>query len=216
MSAPRRLDAAALQEAVQALCAHDAALAALVARDGTPPLWPRPEGFVTLARIILEQQVSLESAASLFRRLDASIEGGVHPRSIVALGADGLRALGVTRQKAAYWVALAEQVVEARLDLAALASFPDDDVLAHLQRVPGIGPWTANVYLLFALGRPDAWPPGDLALHMALRDVRGLDRVPTSNEAQHLASRWAPHRATAARILWQAYLRERGRRTELA
>ena len=216
MSEPRRLDAALLREAVQALCAHDAALAALVARDGSPPLWTRPEGFVTLARIILEQQVSLESAASLFRRLDASIEGGVHPGSIIALGADGLRTLGVTRQKAAYLFALAEQVVEGRLDLAALASTHDEHVLEHLQRVPGIGPWTAHVYLLFALGRPDAWPPGDLALHMALRDVRGLDRVPTSNEAVHLASVWSPHRATAARILWHGYLLERGRNTELA
>jgi len=215
MSTPRRLDAASLQEAVQTLCAHDAALAALVARDGVPPLWPRPEGFVTLARIILEQQVSLESAASLFRRLDASIAGGVQPGSIIAIGADGLRALGVTRQKAAYLFALAEQVVEGRLDLASIATMPDEQVLAHLQRVPGIGPWSAQVYLLFALGRPDAWPPGDLALHMALRDVRGLDGVPTSSEALHLASLWAPHRATAARILWHGYLRERKRSVEI-
>lgn len=215
MSAPRRLDAAMLQEAVQQLCAHDTALAALVARDGMPPLWPRPEGFVTLARIILEQQVSLESAASLFRRLDASIPGGMQPGSIIAQGADGLRALGVTRQKAAYLFALAEQVVEGRLDLARLSQVPDDEALAHLQRVPGIGPWSAHVYLLFALGRPDAWPPGDLALHIALRDVRGLDRVPTSNEAQHLASLWSPHRATAARILWHGYLRERKRSVEM-
>lgn len=89
MSPPLRLDAATLQEAVQALCERDPALAELVARDGIPPLWPRPEGFVTLARIVLEQRVSLESAASLFRRLDASIPGGLNPEPLMALGADG-------------------------------------------------------------------------------------------------------------------------------
>jgi DNA-3-methyladenine glycosylase II len=206
-----RLDAASLHEAVEALCARDHALAQIVARYGPPPLWARDEGFVTLVRIILEQQVSLESAATLFRRLDASVDGGLQPATIVALGADGLRALGVTRQKAAYLFALAEQVIERRLDLGALAALPDAEVLAQLQRVPGIGPWTAQVYLLFALGRPDAWPPGDLALHIALQQARELPTVPTSNEALHLASLWAPYRAVAARILWHGYLTERGR-----
>lgn len=215
MSVPHRLDAATLQEAVQALCARDAALAQLVERDGPPPLWARPEGFVTLARIILEQQVSLESAASLYRRLEAQMPGGFSPGGVIACGADGLRGLGVTRQKAAYLFALAEQVLEGRLDLAALHTHTDETVLALLQRVPGIGPWTAQVYLLFALGRPDAWPPGDLALHAALREVRGLAHVPTSNEVVHFASLWSPHRATAARILWHAYLRERGRSVEI-
>lgn len=211
---PLRLDAALLLEAVEALCQRDTALARLVQKHGTPPLWERPEGFVTLARIILEQQVSLESAATLFRRLDATLAGGMHPAGIIAAGADGLRQLGVTRQKAAYLFALAEQVLETRLDLPALSQLPDDVVLVQLQRVPGIGPWTAHVYLLFALGRPDVWPPGDLALHLALRDVRELERAPTSNEALHLASLWSPHRATAARILWHAYLRDRGRRVD--
>lgn len=215
MSPPHRLNTATLQQAVQALCERDPALAELVARDGIPPLWPRPEGFVTLARIVLEQQVSLESAASLFRRLDASIPGGLNPEPLMALGADGLRALGVTRQKAAYLFTIAEQVVEGRLELARLGALPDEEVLARLQRVPGVGPWTAQVYLLFALQRPDAWPPGDLALHRALRDVRALDRVPTSNEAVHLAQLWSPHRATAARILWHGYLKERKRSTEM-
>jgi DNA-3-methyladenine glycosylase II len=139
------------------------------------------------------------------------VDGGLQPATIVALGADGLRALGVTRQKAAYLFALAEQVIERRLDLGTMAALPDAEVLAQLQRVPGIGPWTAQVYLLFALGRPDAWPPGDLALHLALQQARELPKVPTSNEALHLASLWAPNRAVAARILWHGYLSQRGR-----
>lgn len=193
------------------LCARDPALAHIVAQHGAPPLWARDEGFVTLVRIILEQQVSLESAATLFRRLEASLDGGVQPGTILSVGPDGLRARGLTRQKAAYLFALAEQLLERRLDLEALALLPDAEVLAQLQRVPGIGPWTAQVYLLFALGRPDAWPPGDLALHLALQQARDLPTVPTSNEALHLASLWSPYRAVAARILWHGYLTERGR-----
>lgn len=211
MTTPARLTPATLLEAVQQLCVRDTALATLVAHHGVPPLWPRPEGFVTLVRMILEQQVSLESAATLFRRLDGAVPGGLRAESIIAIGADGLRALGVTRQKAAYLFALAEQVIERRLDLEALAALPDADVLVQLQRVPGIGPWTAQVYLLFALGRPDAWPPGDLALHKALGEVRELSRVPSSAEAAHLAALWSPYRAVAARILWHTYLTQRGR-----
>jgi DNA-3-methyladenine glycosylase II len=207
-----RLTAATLRDAVRDLCARDEALARLVRQYGEPPLWERPEGFVTLVRIILEQQVSLESAATLFARLDASVPGGMHPEPILSQGVDGLRALGVTRQKAAYLVALAQQVTDGRLDLQALATLPDDEVLIALERVPGIGPWTAQVYLLFALGRPDAWPPGDLALHNALQHAHALERVPTSREASALAAVWSPWRAVAARILWHAYLTQRGRR----
>ena len=107
------------------------------------------------------------------------------------------------------------QVASGTLDLTRLHTLPDDEALALLQGVPGIGPWTSQVYLLFALARPDAWPQGDLALHVALRDLRMLERVPSSREAMLLVEQWSPHRATAARILWHAYLRERGRSTEL-
>jgi len=200
-----------LREAVRDLCARDASLSRLATQYGEPPLWERPEGFVTLVRMILEQQVSLESAATLFTRLNASVAGGMQSGPILAAGVDGFRALGVTRQKAAYLVALAEQVTDGRLDLRALATLSDDEVLVALQRVPGIGPWTAQVYLLFSLGRPDAWPPGDLALHKALQHLHALDRVPTSREASQMAMAWSPWRAVAARILWHAYLTQRGR-----
>jgi len=207
-----QLTTATLRDAVRDLCARDASLSRLVAQYGEPPLWERPEGFVTLVRMILEQQVSLESAATLFTRLDASVAGGMQPEPILTVGVHGLRALGVTRQKAAYLVALAEHVTDSRLDLPALSTLPDDDVLVALQRVPGIGPWTAQVYLLFALGRPDAWPPGDLALHKALQHACALDGVPSSREASQMAMVWSPWRAVAARILWHAYLTQRGRK----
>ncbi|QJR37263.1 DNA-3-methyladenine glycosylase family protein [Gemmatimonas groenlandica] len=206
-----RLTPATLRDAVCDLCARDDALARLVLQYGEPPLWERAEGFVTLVRVILEQQVSLESAATLFARLDASVPGGMQPEPILTLGVDGLRALGQTRQKAAYLVALAQHVTDGRLDLQALPTLPDDEVLVALERVPGIGPWTAQVYLLFSLGRPDAWPPGDLALHKALKAAYELERVPSSREASALAAIWSPWRAVAARILWHAYLTQRGR-----
>lgn len=206
-----RLTSATLQDAVRELCRRDEALARLVLQYGPPPLWERPEGFVTLVRVILEQQVSLESAATLFARLDATVPGGMQPEPIRAQGVDGLRALGLTRQKAAYLVALAEHVTDGRLDLRALPTLADEEVLVALQRVPGIGPWTAQVYLLFSLGRPDAWPPGDLALHKALQHAHGLEAVPSSRAASALAADWSPWRAVAARILWHAYLTQRGR-----
>ncbi len=206
-----RLTSETLRDAVRAVCARDDSLARLVAQYGEPPLWERAEGFVTLVRMILEQQVSLESAATLFTRLNASVAGGMQTAPILAVGVDGLRALGVTRQKAAYLVALAERVTDGRLDLRAMSTLPDDEVLLALQRVPGIGPWTAQVYLLFSLGRPDAWPPGDLALHKALQHALDLKQMPSSRDATQLAAGWSPWRAVAARILWHAYLTQRGR-----
>ncbi len=208
---PRRLTRETLHEALRELAARDTSLSRLLVQYGDPPLWERPEGFVTLVRMILEQQVSLESAATLFTRLDTSIAGGMQPVPILSMGVNGLRALGVTRQKAAYLVALAEHVTDGRLDLRVLSTRSDSDVLVTLQRVPGIGPWTAQVYLLFSLGRPDAWPPGDLALHKALQQARALERIPSSREASQLAMEWSPWRAAAARILWHAYLTQRGR-----
>ncbi len=208
---PARLTEVTLRAAVYDLCARDVSLARLVSQYGAPPLWERPEGFVTLVRMILEQQVSLASAATLFTRLDSSVDGGMQPEPMRALGAHGLRALGVTRQKAAYLVALAEHVTDGRLELTMLSTLPDSDVVSALQRVPGIGPWTAHVYLLFALGRPDAWPPGDLALHKMLQHVHELEQVPSSRDASQMADAWTPWRAVAARILWHAYLAQRGR-----
>ncbi len=206
-----RLTHATLRSAVRSLCARDTTLSRLVTQFGEPPLWERPEGFVTLARMILEQQVSLESAATLFARLDASVPGGLHPMPILNAGIDGLRTLGVTRQKSGYLVALAEQVTSGELALHTMSAQTDGDVLTALQRVPGIGPWTAQVYLLFSLGRADAWPPGDLALHKALQHAHDLERVPSSREATEIAASWSPWRAVAARILWHAYLTQRGR-----
>ena len=205
---PRPLTRATLLVGVRALVAQDPALAEIVARHGPPPLWARPQGFPTLVRIILEQQVSLASAATLFARVARTIPGGITPDAVRAVGADGLRALGLTRQKAGYVATLAGRVADGTLPLASLRRRPDLEAAALLMRCPGIGPWTSAIYLLMALRRPDVWPPGDLALHKAIGRACGRP-APTSEQATALAVRWSPWRAVAARVLWHGYLSER-------
>jgi DNA-3-methyladenine glycosylase II len=194
---------------VTQLTAGDRRLAAIVARHGPPPLWARPTGFRTLARVILEQQVSLKSAASLFARLDREVHGGIEVDVVARAGVRRMRALGVTRQKADYLVTLARAVAGGDLDLDEISLLPDEEARDALLAVRGIGPWTANVYLLMSLRRPDVWPPGDLALHIALARLRGRKSLPSSREAERYAHRWRPWRAVAARILWHGYLAER-------
>jgi len=205
-SSVSRLDDRSLASAVKELAARDNGLARIVDRHGPPPLWARPGGFKTLVRIILEQQVSLAAAASLYRRLVRQVPGGMRPVSVLTLGVDGFRALGVTRQKSAYLYALEERVHRGHLSFHALARATDDEASRQLLEVPGIGPWTASIYLLMVLRRPDVWPHGDLALHKALARLRRMKRVPGSEEATRMAARWAPYRAVAARILWHDYL----------
>jgi DNA-3-methyladenine glycosylase II len=201
------LDPRRLAHAARWLAARDPDLARLHARHGTPPLWARPPGFATLAHIVLEQQVSLASARAMRRRLARSL-GRFDATRIGNAGERGLRSLGVTRQKARYLSSAAVAVRSGALDLGRLCRASDDDVLASLTRHPGIGPWTAQVYLVMALRRPDVWPRGDLALLAALARVKRVRRV-TDDRALAIAERWRPWRAVAARMLWQQYLAER-------
>ncbi len=204
----RPLDSRSLRRAVRTLAARDPDLAAAVARLGPPPLWARRPGFATLVRIILEQQVSLASAAATYRRLRAAA-GRVTPARVAFAGEASLRAAGVTRQKAVYCCALAREVTSGRLALAALGHLPETAVRSRLLQLPGVGPWTADIYLLMALRRPDVWPRGDLALARAAQHVKRLRRLPDDDALSGMAERWAPWRAAAARILWHAYLCQR-------
>jgi DNA-3-methyladenine glycosylase II len=175
---------------------------------GHPPLWARRPGFPTLVRIILEQQVSLASGKAIYRRISDALDG-VSPQKIARRGTKGLRRLGVTRQKSAYLVALSEAILHGHVDLASIGRSSDDQARDALQAVKGIGPWTADVYLLMALRRPDIWPSGDLALHVAMERFLRLRARPTTKRATHFACRWIPWRSVAARILWHGYLSER-------
>jgi DNA-3-methyladenine glycosylase II len=204
-AATPRLTAASLGDAARRLAGRDADLARVLRRHGPPPLWGRPPGFGSLVRIILEQQVSLASAASTWRRIEAGL-GRVDPAALSAAGEARVRALGVTRQKAGYLVLLARAVESGAVDFAALGRLPDDEARAALLRLKGIGPWSADIYLLMALRRPDVWPAGDLALAAAARSVKGLRRRPSPEALGRLAEPWRPWRSVAARMLWQHYL----------
>jgi DNA-3-methyladenine glycosylase II len=202
---PPRLDDGRLASAVRELAAIDPDLGGIAERHGPPPLWAREPGFETLVRIILEQQISLAAAEAAFERLERAT-GAVEPATIAAAGEEALRSAGQTRQKSRYLVGLARDVLDGRIDLDAVAAADDDDARARLTSVVGIGRWSADIYLLMALGRPDVWPSGDLALAGAMRRAKGLAAVPTGAEQSVIAEAWRPWRAVAARLLWHAYL----------
>lgn len=204
-----------LARATRELCRRDPDLAAVVERYGIPPLWARRPGFATLVKIILEQQVSLASARAMYRRLHQHL-GEVSPPPVHQLGITGLQRLGFTRQKAAYTHGLAVELIEARLDLRALHRLEDDLARSRLVALKGVGPWSADCYLLMALGRPDVWPPGDIALLNAMREVKRLRTRPGVERARRIAARWAPWRSVAARILWHHYLSRRAEGRALA
>jgi len=207
----RRLDNRSLAQGTREICRLDPDLRAAVRRWGVPPLWGRKPGFVTLLRIILEQQVSLASAKAMFLRLRGHLTQ-VTPDTVGRLGIRGLRDLGFTRQKASYCHGLAVELLEGRLDLAALGRSEDASARAALIGLRGVGPWSADIYLLMALRRPDVWPTGDVALAQAMQEVKGLTTRPSWERADRLASRWAPWRAVGARILWHHYLSIRAAR----
>jgi DNA-3-methyladenine glycosylase II len=207
----RRLDRRSLASATRQLCRRDPDLAAVVRRYGVPPLWARRHGFVTLLRIVLEQQVSLASARAMYLRLRTHL-GDISPATVHRLGPDGLRRLGFTRQKAGYCHGIALELLEARLDFRRLARADDAAARSSLIALKGVGPWSADIYLLMALGRPDVWPPGDIALLQAMQEVKGLRRRPDHERAHRIAAGWAPWRSVAARILWHHYLSVRAER----
>jgi DNA-3-methyladenine glycosylase II len=194
--------------AARELAARDETLAAIHATYGDPPLWRRPTGFQTLAHIILEQQVSLKSAKAMLNRLESAIQPFT-PLRFIELGDDHLRRLGVTRQKSAYLIGLADSIVSGELSFTKLARMSDDDARLALTRLKGIGSWSADVYLLMAMRRADIWPSGDLALAVAMHELKGLQNRPRPMELERLAEQWRPHRAVAARMLWQYYLGRR-------
>ena len=197
--------------AVARLSAADPVLAGVVERWGPPPFWRHPTGFAGLVHGVLAQQVSLESAVAVFGKLEGEL-GEVEPESFLTLDAARLRAIGFSRQKAAYARGLAETIVAGTLDLTELGTAPDAEVRRTLMQMRGIGCWTADVYLLFALRRPDAWPSGDLALAVAVQELWDQPTRLGRDELDGFAERWRPQRAVAARFLWHDYLSRRGRR----
>jgi DNA-3-methyladenine glycosylase II len=207
-----RIDKHSLLSATEALTERDPDLATIVEHHGPPPLWGRRPGFATLALIILEQQVSLASARAAYRRLERGL-GRISSATLANASLDDLRRLGITRQKALYCKSLAEQIEAKAISLRAIGAASDATARRMLTTIKGIGPWTADIYLLFALKRPDIWPEGDLALASAMQSIKRLRKRPSLERQARLAAVWRPWRSVAARLLWHAYLSERRMRS---
>lgn len=201
----RALTARSHRAAIDSLGAADGDLRAIVHRHGKPPFRRRPAGFRTLVHIILEQQVSLASARATLDKLTALLPD-FSPAGLLALEDEALRGAGVSRQKMRYTRLAATAIEDGSLPLATLGRRDDDDARALLTAIPGIGPWTADCYLMLALRRPDLWPIGDLALVRALQAVKSLPATPDTATLEDLGERFRPWRSVATQLFWHHYL----------
>jgi DNA-3-methyladenine glycosylase II len=199
------LNRARFDEAVKLLAARDEDLAAVVRQVGAPSFWSRPAGFASLVYIIFEQQVSLASAKATYVKVCALLDEFA-PEFYLKLGDEALRCAGVSRQKTRYTRLVAEAIVSGALPIAALGRKSDDEVRSLLTAITGIGNWTADIYLMAALRRPDLWPLGDLALHKSVQAVKGLSERPHADYLAALGERYRPYRSVATHIYWRHYL----------
>jgi len=204
-TATEELTKKSLSEGLADLADRDAELAVVLDRHGPPPLWSRKPGFPTLVQIILEQQVSLASARAAFNRLQEALSR-VTPEGLLSLNDEELKAIGFSRQKARYCRQLSQAILDGSFDVKGLSQLSDPEAKEALMNLVGIGRWTADIYLLMALRRPDIWPRGDLALAKAMQQVKGLKDLPDQDHLEKLAESWRPWRAVAARVLWHHYL----------
>jgi DNA-3-methyladenine glycosylase II len=198
------LTAEQLRAGIDALAAMEPAFAAGVARAGYPEPRIRDRGYETLLRTIIGQQVSVAAAASIWKKLEAALGDLTQPAIVAAASDETLRAAGLSRQKASYARSLAEEVTSGRLDLANLPE-DDEEAIAALTRIKGIGRWSAEIYLLFAEGRPDVWPAGDLAVQIEIGRLLGHAERPSEKVLRELAAPWSPHRGAAAIFAWHHY-----------
>jgi len=206
------LDERSFASHVRRLAKRDPDFVRVIDTYGPPPLWVREPGFPTLVYIILEQQVSLASAKAAFDRLKAAVRPLTPARFLSLTDAELLR-IGFSRQKTLYTRLLAESLSRRHFDLRYLHDLHDDAARKMLVAFKGIGKWTADIYLLSALRRPDIWPTGDLALATAVQEVKRLRRRPSPERLEKMSAPWRPWRAVAARLFWHHYLSKRGQRT---
>ena len=198
------LSAEQLKAGLDAHALIEPAIADAIARIGYPAPRLRERGYATLLRTILGQQVSVQSANAVWRKLDGMLGDASDPVRVAAASDETLRAAGLSRQKAGYAKSLADEVTSGRLPLDALAE-DDEEAIAQLVRVKGIGRWSAEVYLLFAEGRPDIWPAGDLAVQIEVGRIFGHDTRPSEKLVRSLAEAWRPHRGALAIFTWHHY-----------
>jgi len=198
------LSAAQLHIALDDLARRESAFAAALARVGYPEPRIREPGYATLLRTIVGQQVSTKAAESVWRKLESIVGPLTDPGNIARASDEQLREAGLSRQKASYARSLAEEVTSGRLDLDNLPA-DDEEAIAALVHIKGIGRWSAEIYLLFAEGRPDIWPAGDLAVQIEVGRILGHDARPSEKLTRELAEAWRPHRGAAAILAWHHY-----------
>jgi DNA-3-methyladenine glycosylase II len=190
-----------LEASLQALGRIEPAFAEALERAGIPEPRSGDRGYLTLLRAIVGQQVSVKAAEAIWARVEAATGGAGDPAKLGATSDEELRAAGLSRQKVAYARSLADEVLSGRLDFDHLPA-DDEEAIARLVGVKGIGRWTAEIYLLFAEGRPDIWPAGDLAVQIEIGNIMGLDERPTEKAIRAMAEAWRPHRGAAAVFAW--------------
>lgn len=193
-----------IAEGVAALVGIEPRFAAVTARSGHPSLRLAQGGLSGLLRIVTEQMLSLKAADAIWRRIESELHP-FEPETLLRKRDASLMKLGLSRAKARTFRATAKVVAKGELDFARITEMNDADVLAMLTAIPGIGPWTSDIFLLACLGRSDVWPAGDLALQAAAQDLFTLGNRPNSRHMQELAVPWQPWRAVAARLLWAHY-----------
>ncbi|CAD7337886.1 DNA-3-methyladenine glycosylase 2 family protein [Sphingomonadales bacterium 56] len=193
-----------LRDSLDAIAVLEPGFAAALARVGYPLPRVREPGYETLLRTIVGQQVSVAAAAAVWRKLEAELGEGCAPDQLLSRDFDALRACGLSRQKQGYARSLAELVTSGQIDLHALPE-DDEEAIALLTQVKGIGRWSAEIYLLFAEGRPDVWPAGDLAVQIEVGRILGLPERPSERQTRALAEAWRPHRGAAAIMAWHHY-----------
>ena len=193
-----------LREGIDAVAAREPKVAEAVERVGYPEPRIRPTGYQTLLRAIVGQQVSVAAASSMWAKLEAELGPDIPAADLLARDFDTLRACGLSRQKQGYARSLCELVDAGSIDLDALPA-DDEEAIAELTQIKGIGRWTAEVYLLFAEGRPDIWPAGDLAVQAGIGKILGLEERPSEKATRALAEHWRPHRGAVAILTWHSY-----------
>lgn len=198
------LSAEAIRDGLNHIAKITPVLSGVIDRVGYPEPRIRATGYRTLLRTIVGQQVSVSAASSVWNKLEALLGEDMPPQDLLDAEFDALRGCGLSRQKQGYVRSLCELVVSGELDLDSLP-VDDDEAIAELVRIKGIGRWSAEIYLLFAEGRPDIWPAGDLAVQVGLGKLLGLAERPTEKETRVLAEVWRPHRGAAAIFTWHCY-----------
>lgn len=194
-----------LNKQLDSVARLDPKIRTVIDEHGYPEPRPRTHGFETMLRIIVSQQLSTKVATVIWGRLAVLCEGEVSTSKVLLVDEDALKACGLSRQKISYAKALAQRIDSGILDPQALIELPTTEVIEALTEIKGYGVWSAEIYAMFALGRADIFPAGDLALQIAIQRLEGLTDKPGEKQAREIASRWSPHQSSVALLMWRYY-----------